>query len=390
MESIAALSKKHIFYSPQKILFGLGAIQELPEECKRLGNKALIVTDSFMAKTEIITNIMTLMKNAGIETELYEGVIPEPPIESIENGVKIAKEGGYRIIIGVGGGSSMDVAKGISIVVANGGKVLDYIGTDQVPSPGLPKILIPTTAGTGSEVTRVFVVTDNSDKTKKVVYSDYNLADVALIDPALTVGMPAKVTADTGMDALVHAIETYVAISSTHYSEILAEKAISLIPRYLPIATLKGENIEARYYMSLSSNISGLAFASGGLGAVHALSYPLGTEFHMPHGRSNAIMLPHVMAYNLPGNYERYARIASLMGEKTDNLSLPEAASKAVKAVHRLLKDVGIPSQLRDYGIKKEDLPKLIEGGLKQARLFIPNPRNLNMEDVTKIYEMAY
>ncbi|MBW1971649.1 MAG: iron-containing alcohol dehydrogenase [Deltaproteobacteria bacterium] len=390
MGAIKTGEEREIFYSPTKIIFGLGAIKDLPNECKQLGKKPLIVTDSFMSKTEIVKDIMEILKSAGMEPGLYDGVVPEPPLESVDNGVKVALEGNYDVIVGVGGGSSMDTAKGVAIVTGNGGKVLDYVGMDQVPKPGLPKILIPTTAGTGSEVTRVFVVTDLNDNTKKVVYSAYNLSNVALIDPALTLGMPPSVTADTGMDALVHAIETYVAITATQFSDPFAEKAIRLISKYLPIATIKGENIEARYYMALAATLAGLAFASGGLGAVHALAYPLGTEYHMSHGRSNAIMLPYVMEYNLPGNFEKYAKIAEFMGEKVDNLSDSDAAIKSVEAVKRLQKNVGIPSRLRDYNIKKEDLSKLVEGGMKQARLFVPNPRNLSKEDVEKIYEMAY
>jgi len=318
------------------------------------------------------------------------GVLPEPPLESVDNGVEVAVDGGYDVIVGVGGGSSLDVAKGIAIVATNGGKVIDYVGMEQVPKAGLPKILIPTTAGTGSEVTRVFVVTDNSENTKKVVYSLYCIADVALVDPLLSIGLPAAVTADTGMDALVHAIETYVAVSATEFSDPLAEKAIRLIAKYLPIAVVKGDNAEARYYMALAATLAGLAFASGGLGAVHALSYPLGTEFHMSHGRSNAIMLPYVMEYNLPGNFKKYANISELMGEMTEDLSDADAALKAVEAVKGLLTNVGIPQSLRDYGIKNGDLPKLVEGGMNQARLFVPNPRNLTKEDVEKIFAMAF
>lgn len=382
--------KTDIFYSPKKIIFGNGSISDLPQEIKSLGKKALIVTDNLIAKTEIIKKIMKMLQGAGVEAGLYDGVLPEPPLESVDKGVEVAVEGGYDVIVGVGGGSSLDVAKGVAIVAKNGGKVINYVGMDQVPNAGLAKILIPTTAGTGSEVTRVFVVTDKSDNTKKVVYSLYCIADVALVDPLLTMGMPASVTGDTGMDALVHAVETYVAVSATEFSDPLAEKAIRLIAKYLPIAVVKGDNAEARYYMALAATLAGLAFASGGLGAVHALSYPLGTEFHMSHGRSNAIMLPYVMAYNLPGNFERYANISELMGEMAEDLSDADAALKAVEAVKGLLTNVGIPQNLRDYGIKKEDLPKLVEGGMNQARLFVPNPRNLTKEDVEKIFAMAF
>lgn len=382
--------KRHIFYSPKKLIFGVSCINDLPQEIRLFGKKALIVTDSFIGKSEVAKTIIENIKSAGIDVGVYDGVLPEPPLECVDKGVEVALSGKFDVIVGLGGGSSMDVAKGVSIVAKNGGKVINYVGTDQVPKPGLPKILIPTTAGTGSEVTRVFVLTDNSDNTKKVVYSSYCIADVALVDPSLSMGMPASVTADTGMDALVHATETYVSVNATEFSNILAERAISLIAKYLPIATVKADNKEARYYMSLAATLAGLAFASGGLGAVHALSYPLGTELHMSHGRSNAVMFPYVVEYNLPGNFEKYANIAEFMGERTENLSDVDAAYRVVEAIKRLLINAGIPLRLRDYGVKKSDLTKFVKGGLNQARLFVPNPRNLEEADVKRIYEMAF
>lgn len=275
-------------------------------------------------------------------------------------------------------------------MASNPGNVLDYCGIDLVPKRGIPKILVPTTAGTGSEVTRVFVVTDTKDNMKKVVYSNYAIADLAIVDPMLTVSMPPKVTADTGMDALVHAIETFVSMNATPFSDLLASEAIRKITQYLPIAYAKGDHIEARYHMALASLMAGLAFASGGLGAVHALAYPLGTEYHLPHGRSNAIMLPHVMEFNLIGNRYRYAKISEMMGKGEDIIDLKIKAAMSVEAVIGLLEDIQIPYHLRDYGIPKEDIPKLVKEGMKQARLFVPNPRNLTERDIEIIYTKAW
>jgi alcohol dehydrogenase class IV len=251
-------------------------------------------------------------------------------------------------------------------------------------------MLIPTTAGTGSEVTRVLVITDEAENTKKVVFSTYTLADVAIVDPTLTLTMPPKVTADTGIDALVHAIETYVSMNATPFSNILAERAIEWIGEYLPTAWAKGSNVTARYYMSLAALVAGMAFASGGLGAVHALAYPLGTDYHMPHGRSNAVMLPHVMRFNLCGSPENYSKIAALLGKEIKGLTSMESASLAAAAVEELLETIQVPFHLRDYGIPEEDLPKLVEGGMKQARLFVTNPRDLSEDDVRSVYQMAY
>jgi alcohol dehydrogenase class IV len=251
-------------------------------------------------------------------------------------------------------------------------------------------ILIPTTAGTGSEVTRVLVLTDEEQNTKNVVFTPYALANAAIVDPVLSLSMPPVVTADTGMDAMVHAIETYVSLNSTEFSDVFAERAIQLIAENLPIAWAKGSNTAARYNMSLAATMAGLAFGSGGLGAVHALAYPLGTEYHMTHGRTNAIMLPHVMRYNVPGSPERYARIAELMGQDIEGYGLLEAAELAVEAIQELLFTIKVSFSIRDYGIPESDLAKLTDGAMKQARLFVPNPRDLTEEDVESIYRKAY
>ncbi len=383
--------KIHSFFSPNKILFGIGASKEIGKETKALGGtKALIITDPGVANSGLIDPIRSNLEEAGLKVFLFDRVEPEPPDSVVEEGVQYIKETGADIVVGLGGGSSLDVAKGVSLLARNTGKVLDYCGIDLIPKRGLPKILVPTTAGTGSEVTRVFVVTDQKDNMKKVIYSNYAIADLAIVDPMLTLSMPGKVTADTGMDALVHAIETYVSMNATPFSDISASKAIALIAKYLPMAFAKSENIEARYHVSFASLLAGLAFASGGLGAVHALAYPLGTEYHLPHGRTNAIMLPHVMEFNLIGNRSRYALIAEMMGKGGNIIDLKAKVAKAVEAVTELLDDVQIPYHLRDYGIPKEAIPKLVDGGMKQARLFVPNPRNLSESDVEAIYIKAW
>ncbi|NWF92721.1 MAG: iron-containing alcohol dehydrogenase [Syntrophaceae bacterium] len=383
--------RAHPFYSPLKILFGPNAIKALGGEARTLGvKKALIVTDLGVLKADLLGPVKESLESAGIAYVIHDQVEPEPPIRCVDAATAQFKSEGCDLVIGIGGGSCLDVAKGVSVMATNTGGVLDYCGIDLVRKQGAKKILIPTTSGTGSEVTRVFVVTDETDHTKKVVNSLYALADIAIVDPLLTLTMPPKITADTGMDALVHAIETYVSIGATPFSDILAERPIQWIAQYLPIAWAKGSNLEARYFMSLAATTAGLAFASGGLGAVHALAYPIGTGYHLSHGRANSVMLPHVMRYNLPGNPEKYAAIASLMGKEIEGLSDPEAALLAVEAVEELLTTLQIPFHLHEYGIPKEGLPRLVEGAMKFSRLFIPNPRDLKEEDVFSIYEQAY
>jgi len=389
--SAIVLGKAYPFYCPSKVLFGADTIKSLGTEAKQLGGrKALIVTDPGVVQAGLLKPVKDSLEAAGFPYVLYDQVKPEPPIGCVTEGVAKLKAEGCDLVVGIGGGSSMDVAKAISVVATNDQTVHEMFGIDLIKKRGLPKILIPTTSGTGSEVTRVFVLTDEKDNTKKVGNSLYNLAEIAIVDPLLTLSVPPKVTADTGIDALVHAIETYVSVTATPFSDILAERPIEWISDYLPIAWAKGSDLEARYYLSLASLTAGMAFASGGLGAVHALAYVIGTEFRQSHGRSNAIMLPHVMRYNLPGNPTKFASIAALMGKDIEGLSDREAAELAVEAVEDLLTTVGISYRLRDYGIKESDIPKLVEGGMKFARLFTVNPRDLTEADVRSIYEGAY
>lgn len=385
------LEKTHLFYSPNKILFGPDSIKALGSETKQLGGKRIfIVTDSGVVNADLLRPIKESLESMDIPYVVYDQVQPEPPVRCVEEATAQFKSGKCDLVVGIGGGSSLDVAKGVSLLATNEGNLLDIVGIDLVRKKGVPKILIPTTSGTGSEVTRVLVVTDEKDNTKKVVNSLFALAEIAIVDPLLTLTVPPKVTADTGIDAIVHSIETYVSMNATPFSDILAERSIEWITQYLPVAWAKGSNLEARYFMSLAATIAGMAFASGGLGAVHALAYPVGTEFHLSHGRSNAILLPHVMRYNLTGNASKYANIAILMGKDVEGLSDMEAAIVAVEAVEELLTTVEIPFHLHDYGIQKEDLPKFVEGGMKFSRLFVTNPRDLKEEDVLSIFEEAY
>ncbi len=385
------VGKSHMLYAPNKVLIGLHAAMQAGDEIKRLGGgKVLIVSDPGVIRAELIDGVETSLQAEGLEYTVYDGVVPEPTAGVIDRGAKKFKKDKCRLVLGIGGGSSLDVAKGISLLAANGGKILDYCGIDRVPRKGAPMILMPTTAGTGSEVTRVLVLTDEKQNTKNVVFTPFALADAAIVDPALTLSMPPVVTADTGIDALVHAVETYVSMNATVFSDIMAERAIEWIASYLPVACAKGSNVDARYYMSLAATLAGIAFGSGGLGAVHALAYPLGTEYHMTHGRTNAIMLPHVMRFNVSGCPEKYARIATLMGQDVDGLPLFEAAEFAADAVEDLLEKIQVSCRISDYGVAQTDLAKLVDGAMQQARLFVPNPRDLNVADVRAIYEKAY
>ncbi len=388
MKQIAStLTKINTFLSPNKVILGNGAITQAGTEVKKLGaKKALVVTDKVVVETGLIQGVEESLRSQKIDFTIFNRVEAEPPARVVDECAQLVRNTGYDIVIGIGGGSSLDVAKGAALLAKNEGKVRDYAGADLVPSRGLPKILIPTTAGTGSEVTRVLVFTDELDGNKKAIYSDYVLADVAIVDPLLTLSMPPALTADTGIDALVHAIETYVSANATPFSDILAIEAIQLIAENLPAAYTKSSNVTARFNMSLAATLAGMAFTSGGLGAVHALAYPLGTEYHLSHGRSNAVMLPYVVDYNKVANLSKYANVAQVMGENIEGLSAYDAVEILVSILKRLLEDIGIPNKISAYGASREDIPTLVEGSMKQSRLFAPNPRNLTEEDVKDIY----
>ncbi len=384
-------TKVSAFLSPTMILLGYNAVERIGVEAKKLGgSKACIITDAGVVQSGLVDKVKTPLEKEGLKTEVFDKVEAEPPIKVVDRCSEFIRKGKYDLVVGLGGGSSLDTAKGAAIMGTREGSVREICGVDIISRRGLPKILIPTTGGTGAEATRAFVVTDEEAGIKRVSYSNYNLAELAIVDPTLTVTMPAKVTADTGMDALVHAIESFVSVNGTPFSDLLAVETIRLISKSLPIAYAKGENLSARYDMSLAALLGGMSITSGGLGAVHALAYPIGTEYHQNHGRSNAIMLPHVMEFNLIGNIKKYGTIANSMGENISGLKELEAAERSIVAVRNLLEMVNIPFRLRDYGVRKEGIPKLVEGGMGQSRLFTPNPRNLTRDDVQAIYTKAW
>jgi alcohol dehydrogenase class IV len=379
------------FYSPKKTILGQNIVGKVGDEVKILGGrKSIIVTDPGIVSAGYVQVVEDALHAQQIEVGIFDRVEPEPPARLVAECTKMIREGKYDVVIGLGGGSALDIAKGASLMINNPGTIVDYAGIDRVPKAGLPHILIPTTAGTGSEATRSLVVTDERDNTKKSIASSFVIPEVAILDPMLTLSMPPHITANTGMDALVHAIESYVSATTTPYAEILAIEAVSLIAHNLPLAYSKGSNGIARYNMLLAANIAGLAFASSRLGAVHGLAYVIDIAYHLPHGRANAIMLPHVMNFNKTANLRKFAKIAEAMGENVQGLSMYEAAEKSVEAVKNLLNAIQIPFGLSQYGISRDDLPKLVEGGMRQARLFVPNPRDLTQEDVRSIYEGAF
>jgi alcohol dehydrogenase len=284
----------------------------------------------------------------------------------------------------------MDVAKAISILLTNGGKAEDYLGLNKIPKAGVPKIMVPTTAGTGAEVTFTAVFINEKTKSKGGMNGDPLYPDAALLDPALTLSVPPMVTAYTGIDAFTHAIEAYVSTQAHTISDMYALEAIDLINQNLGQAYANGGNREARAAMMLGSLLGGKALATAGVGLVHAMAYPLGGMFNVPHGLANAVLLPYVIDYNIIGSPDKYAVVADLMGCDTEGLSARDAAQGVVEAIYALNGDVGIPSSLAALDIPREKIPEMARIALTVTRPVENNPRRPSLDDVIKIYEIAY
>ena len=390
-ETFRDMHRTSNFFSPTKTILGKGTLEQVGFEALGLhGTRALVVTDPGIVEAGLVDGLQAALENVELHPVVFDKVEPEPPAGLVDDAVRIIRSEKCDLVVGFGGGSALDIAKGAAALTACEGGVLDYVGLNTLKRRGLPRILIPTTAGTGSEAGMGIVLTDKAANTKRVVVSPHLLADIAILDPDLTLSMPAKVTAATGMDALVHAIESFTSANATPFSELLGIQAIAMIARHLPVAFAKGGDSVARYNMLLAANWAGASFTSGGLAAVHGLAYVLGTEYHLPHGIANAAMLPHVMSFNIPGSPEKFALVAEAMGENIRDISLQEAAQKSVAAVRQLLATVQVSCRLSDYEIPESDLPVLVKGGMAQSRLFAANPRDLTESDVRGIYENAF
>lgn len=385
------LEKLTLFRTTKRILFGFGAVEKTGAEAQLLkGKKVLVITDSGVIQAGLLEDVEKSLQSAGLPFVIFDGVEPDPRIEVVEKSVEIAKKEGIDLIIGFGGGSSLDIAKVTSILLTNSGKIDSLFGIDLVPNPGIPVILVPTTAGTGSEVTPIAILSDTKEKLKKGIVSPFLFPEVAIVDPKLTIGLPPSVTAFTGMDALTHAIEAYASINATDLTDLFAFRALELISQNIRIAYANGENLTARSNMMEGSLLAGIAFANAGVGAVHAFAYPLGGEFHLAHGLTNTLMLPYVMRYNILGCPEKFAQMAKAFGEKAETLSLMDGAETAVKFVERLSDDIRVPRRLRDVGIPENAIPRLAEAAMKVTRLLANNPRKIALDDAIAIYNSAY
>nr|WP_263324758.1 iron-containing alcohol dehydrogenase [Neobacillus sp. Marseille-Q6967] len=370
---------------PTAIEFGRGYVKKLHEHVTKLGgSNVLIVGDPGVLQAGIVQKLEAPLEAAGIPYTVFTEVGMEATIESVDQGTDLAKEMGCDIVVGVGGGSALDTAKAVGLMIKNPGNIRDYVGIDLVPGPGAPVIAIPTTAGTGSELTRFSVLSDKAAQAKLSVGSMYNCPSLALCDPELTVTLPPHITAATGMDALTHALESYVNKATQPISEALSEQAMKLVAKSLRLAVVQGENVDARHDMLLASTIAAMAFNTTRLGLAHALAMPLGGLFKIPHGVVNAILLPEVMKFNLIGNQKKFAEIARIFGEKVEGLTEREAAERAVEAIRQLNKDIGITQTLSDYGVKEEHLDMIVDEAILSGNVPV-NPVRTTKGDLKNI-----
>lgn len=380
------------YMAPSVNFMGPGCIEVLGERVKLLGvKKPLLVTDTFLNELEDgpVMQAAVSLKNTGIEYAVYTGVEPNPKVQNCLDGLKIYKEEGCDSIITVGGGSSHDCGKGIGIAATHEKPLTEYAGIETLTNPLPPVIAVNTTAGTASEVTRHCVLTNLDTHLKFVIVSWRNVPLVSINDPLLMLGVPKGLTAATGMDALTHAVESYVSVDANPVTDAAAVQAIKLVAGNLRQATANGQNEKARENMAYASLLAGMAFNNANLGYVHAMAHQLGGQYDMPHGVANAILLPTVEEYNLNSAPERFADLAVLFGENIDGLSVMEAGQKAIQAMRNLAEDVGIPKTLKEMGVKREDFELMAENALLDGNAF-SNPRKGSKEDIIRLFEKAY
>jgi len=380
------------FNTTASIRFGMGLVNELGRiAATALGRRILLVTDHGMVASGLVEKAEIALTNAGLEVMRYSDVVADPPEQVVLKGKEAALAFQATGIVGFGGGSSLDVAKLIAVLAKGEEQLADIYGIGNVKSGRLPLLLVPTTAGTGSEVTPVSIITTGKSE-KMGVVSPAILPDIALLDPELTIGLPALTTAATGIDAMVHAIEAYASKNANNnpVSKHLACKAMHLMGAALERAVQDGTNIKARHDMLLGSMLAGQAFANSPVAAVHALAYPLGGHYKVAHGLSNALVLPHVLRFNVVEKPEPYAEIGPYAFADLADMENGEAAAALADEMAALSKRCGLPQRLREVGVEKSALPMLARDAMNQTRLLVNNPREVREVDVLAIYFMAW
>lgn len=384
--------KQFEFKMPTKVQYGAGITTNLGKIIKGMGyNRIFIVTGSTISKSDIMTKAKAGLEIEGLEYIIYDQLNAEPSVKQVDEASKALKTSKAEAVVAIGGGSRIDAAKAICVLQTHEGSIADYLfgGTKTVTKTIMPLICMPTTAGSGSETTGVSVINDEQRGVKVSITHEYLFPKLAMIDPELHVNMSKFVTGTTGMDALTHAIESYVSLNSEPISDAMGIRAIKMIGENLSKVIQNGGDVEARGNMAIASTIAGAAFVNGGLGVVHGIAQSMGAITDISHGAANALILPYAMKKNIIGNLKKFKDIAIALGEEVSGLSDEEAAHKSVKAVFKLAEDAEIPMKLAEVGITREMFPEIIRGTMGY-RLLAINPRKLNEEDVEEILNDAY
>lgn len=404
-ESILNMRTTWSFSTAGRLTFGAGAVKTIGEyAAARAYQKCLLVTDKILIEAGVVDRCEEPLRNEKIDYEIFSGGEAEPSIQAAEAGIQVARDFQPDAIVGIGGGSNLDLAKYVATCYAHGGKPADYFGVENIPGAIAPLICIPTTAGTGSEVSHAAVLTDTAAEMKVSSLSQLLRPELAIVDPLLTHTCPPTVTADSGIDALTHAIEACTATDFTQLSSDMpvgyegafplatqfAESAIRLISEHLVVAYNEPDNATAREGMALAATLAGIAFSNAGVALVHALEYPLGGELHCSHGAGNGMLLPYVMRFNLPERVSVFAKIASWLGVDTAAMTTEEAAEAAIEAVVELRQKINIPHTIRDLGGKREQLPGFAAKTYPLARLRAINPRPCTEQQLLEILESAF
>lgn len=373
-----------------KIICNPGSASTIGTVSKSLDmSKVMIVTDRGVAGSGVLDSVTPFLEAEGVQHILFKDIDPNPTIQSVDHAVELFKKESCDGVIALGGGSPIDAGKCVSALINNPGSAFDYLGVDLLKNPAVPCICVPTTAGTGAEITDVAMLSDLEKKLKMGIRANQIAPAVALLDPELTVSLPVGPTRDSGLDALTHAIESYISVNSWQATDALTIKAIELIGSNLRTAVHYGKDIKSRENMLYASLIAGMGFHNTKLCLVHAITAPLGGMYNVPHGGSNAIVLPHAMKFLLPGALQKFADIAKALGENVEGLSLRQAAEKAVSAVEQLSEDVGLPSGLSVYGVEESSFDNLAE--TIAGNFMVPlSPRVANKDDILKILKEAF
>lgn len=371
-----------------RVVAGVNSIDLLPELVTDFDvKKVLIITDQGVCKAGLIEKPKRLLEGAGMQVSVIDTTPPEPEVRHVEEIFAAAKGLGCDLMIGIGGGSAMDVAKIVAVMLTNPVTMPELLTGAKIKNRGIPTFMIPTTAGTGAEATQNAIFMVPEQESKIGIVSSKLVPDIAILDPVLSVGLPPAITASTGMDALCHAIECFISKKANPLSDTYALRAVNLLSRSIRKAYKDGKDIDARHDMLLGAMFGGMCIASSGTTAVHALAYPLGGKFRMPHGLSNAMLLPAVMKFNLDAAQEQFKDIAVAMGLDVAGLSTRQAAEAMIDNLYALIRDLDIPTSLTDKGLTAADLDVLVEGAAKVTRLLNNNPKPMTKDDIRAVYQ---